>query len=208
MLRITIKAMIDTLIFDLGNVLIKWEPRLLFRKIFHDEKEMEYFLTEICSPDWNEQQDAGRSLQDATDVLLAKYPEYSDQIKAYYGRWTEMLGGAIEGTVEILKEYKAMDTYRIYALTNWSAETWPTAVEKFDFLQLFEGILVSGQEKLKKPDPRIYQMILDRYGITPERSLFIDDSLRNIKGAQALGIHGIHFESPAQLRVNLQKMLA
>lgn len=201
-------TMIDTIIFDLGGVLIDWEPRRLFRKIFDDEKEMEYFLSEICSPDWNEQQDAGRTLKEATAVLLPKHPKYQDQVLAYYDRWTEMLGGAIEGTVDLLEEYKAAETHRIYALTNWSAETWPTALELFDFLQLFEGILVSGKEKLKKPDPKIYQMLLDRYKITAEKSVFIDDSLRNIKAAEAMGINGIHFQSPEQLRNDLQKILS
>lgn len=195
---------IDTIIFDLGGVLIDWNPERLFKKIFDDEAEMKYFLREICTPDWNEQQDGGRSLQEATDLLLARHPDYSEAIKAFYGRWTEMLGGAIEGTVGILKQLKAADTHRIYALTNWSAETFPIALERYDFLQLFEGILVSGEEKLKKPDPKIYQLILERYSINGPSSIFIDDNLRNIKASIDCGIHGIHFTSPEQLRLDLQ----
>ncbi len=199
--------MIDTVIFDLGGVLIDWEPRRLFRKIFKDEKEMEFFLSNICTPAWNEQQDAGRPIAEATHQLIVKHPEYAQQIKAFYERWPEMLGGAIEGTVEILKELKAAKTHRLYALTNWSAETWPVALEQFEFLQLFEGILVSGVEKIKKPDPKIYNMILDRYDIVADKSVFIDDSLRNIKGGEACGIHGIHFQNPEQLNGELYEML-
>jgi len=195
---------IDTIIFDLGGVLIDWNPERLFKKIFDDEKEMKYFLREICTPDWNEEQDGGRPIAEATALLVDQFPDYSEQIKAFYGRWTEMLGGAIEGTVEILKELKAADTHRIYALTNWSAETFPIALELYDFLQLFEGILVSGTEKLKKPDPKIYHLILDRYKIEGAKSIFIDDNLRNIKASIDCGINGIHFTSPEQLRADLK----
>ena len=197
---------IETIIFDLGGVLIDWNPRHLFRKIFDDQKEMEHFRSEICTPDWNEQQDAGRSLAEATSILVEQFPEYSNQIKAFYGRWEEMLGGPIEDTVELLEQLKTRNNHRIYALTNWSAETFPIALERYDFLQLFEGILVSGEEKLKKPDPRIYQLILERYDINPEKALFIDDSLRNVKAAAEMGIHTIHFQSPEDLKAELLKM--
>lgn len=196
-------TIIDTVIFDLGGVLVDWNPERLYKKIFKEEEEMKYFLSEICSPDWNEEQDAGRSLEDATNLLLEQFPKYSEEIKAYYGRWTEMLGGAIAGTVKILQELKTANTHKIYALTNWSAETFPVALELFDFLQLFEGILVSGKEKLKKPDHRIYQLILERYKINASNAIFIDDNLRNIKAAIECGIHGIHFNNPEQLKVDL-----
>ncbi len=198
--------MIKTVIFDLGGVLIDWEPRRLFRKIFDDEKEMEYFLTHICSPDWNEQQDAGRSFAEATQVLLDQYPDYAEQIRAYYDRWTEMLGGAVEGTVEILKKVHAQEHLGLFALTNWSAESFPYAFDNFSFLHWFEGILVSGKEKMKKPDPRIYQLILERYSIDPATAIFIDDSLRNVHGAEACGIQSIHFQSPEQLEVRLKEL--
>ena len=196
----------DTIIFDLGNVLIKWDPRNLYRKIFTSDVAMEHFLKEVCTPDWNEQQDAGRSLKDATQLLLDKHPDYEIEIKAFYGRWTEMLGGSIEGTVKILRQFCDDERYRVYALTNWSTETFPIAIKQFDFLQWFEGILVSGEVKLKKPDPRIYQMMLDNYQIKAENAVFIDDSLRNVAGANALGIHGIHFKSPEQLMLDLKAL--
>ena len=195
---------IDTIIFDLGGVLIDWNPNYLYDKIFEDEKEKKYFLSEICTPDWNEQQDAGRSLAEATTILLEKHPEYEMEIKAYYGRWVDMLGDIMHDSVEILKNLHKNNTHRLYALTNWSAETFPYALENFDFLQLFEGILVSGVEKLKKPDPQIYQLILDRYQIEAQQSVFIDDSKRNIKGAEALNIKGVHFQSAQQLKLDLE----
>lgn len=198
-------ANIETVIFDLGGVLIDWNPEYLFRKIFDDEAEMRRFLTEITTPDWNEQQDAGRPLAEATEWLVERHPEHEAPIRAYYGRWEEMLGGAIAGTVELLNRLHAQNSHRLYALTNWSDETFPIAVERYEFLQLFEGILVSGREKLKKPDPRIYRLVIERYAISPQRSLFIDDSRRNVEGARAVGLQAIHFESPEKLETDLRE---
>ncbi|MCB0521099.1 MAG: HAD family phosphatase [Lewinellaceae bacterium] len=192
--------MIDTIIFDLGGVLIDWNPMYVFNEIFAgNEARKDYFFQNICTHDWNEQQDAGRSLQDATDELLAKHPEWETEIRAYYGRWEEMLGGPIHGTVDILKKIKTADTHRLYALTNWSAETFPVALELYDFLQWFEGIVVSGVERTRKPFPEFYQILLDRYGVAPKRSVFIDDNYRNVEAAEKLGIQGIHFQSAGQL---------
>src|SRR5690242_10888629 len=132
---------IDTIVFDLGGVLVDWNPKYLYSQIFSEEKEMVDFLENICTSDWNEEQDAGRSLEEATQFLVAKYPKYIDQIQAYYGRWEEMLKGDIPGTVEILKKLKDSSKYRLYALTNWSIETFPIALNRFPFLQWFEGIV-------------------------------------------------------------------
>lgn len=198
--------MIETVIFDLGNVLINWDRRNLYRKIFNDEAKMNYFLEHITTMDWNEQQDAGRKWSVATELLVAKHPEFEIEIRAYFDRWTEMLDGAIEGTVAILKEIHDSKKYRLYALTNWSDELFHHAVERFDFLNLFEGIVVSGREQMKKPDARIYQLILDRYQIQAETAVFIDDSQRNIDAARLQNIHGIHFQSPEQLRKDLEVM--
>ena len=196
---------IKTIIFDLGGVLIDWNPKRLYKKIFAEEQEMDKFLAEVCTMDWNEQQDAGRSIAEANAILIEQFPEYENEIKAYYGRWEEMLGGAIEGTVAILKYLKNKTNYRLYALTNWSAETFPIALERFDFLQLFEGILVSGKEGLKKPDLRIYQLILDRYEINPASTMFIDDNARNIEAAREVGIDAVHFVSPEALEAELSE---
>ncbi len=198
------KRTIETVIWDLGNVLIKWDPKNLYRKIFEEEEKMNWFLNEVCTMDWNEAQDAGRTWKEGIQLLVAKHPDYTKEINAYWDRWEEMLGGPIEGSAHILRSMKKKGNHRLYALTNWSAETFPIALETFDFLQLFEGILVSGAENLKKPDPKIYQLLLDRYQINPETAVFIDDSLRNIKAARAIGINAIHFESAEQLSEELE----
>ncbi len=195
---------IDTLLFDLGGVLIDWNPRYVFRQIFDTEEEVSYFLENICTSDWNEQQDGGGSLQEATMSLILQYPQHADPIKAFYGRWEEMLGGPISETVAILEQLHREKNYQLFALTNWSAETFPIALERYEFLQWFSDILVSGVEHLKKPDPAIYQLALQRFGLTAERTLFIDDNARNVAAAQALGIHAHHFTEPQQLRALLQ----
>jgi 2-haloacid dehalogenase len=197
---------INTIIFDLGAVLIDWNPHYMYRTIFEDEQEMLNFLATVTTPDWNEEQDAGRSLQEGTELLVKQHPHLEDKIRAFYGRWIEMLGDAIEGTVQIFKELKESNRYKIYALTNWSAETFPMAQQKFDFLNWFDGIVVSGTEKMRKPAPEFYQILLDRYNVNPQDALFIDDNHRNILAAEELGINSIHFTSPEQLREELNKL--
>jgi len=198
--------MIETVIFDLGNVLINWDRKNLYRKIFKDEDKMNYFLDNVATMDWNEQQDAGRLWSVATDILVRQHPAFEPEIRAYFDRWTEMLDGAIEGTVEILKEIHESKRYRLYALTNWSDELFHHAIERFEFLELFEGIVVSGREFMKKPDLRIYHLTLNRYNIKAETAVFIDDSQRNVDAAKQLNIHGIHFKSPEQLRKDSELM--
>lgn len=191
--------MINTIIFDLGAVLIDWNPTYLYRKLFSDEAEMQHFLNTVCTGDWNEEQDAGNLTQVATEGLIKQFPEHEANIRAYYGRWEEMLGGAIEDTVEIFKKLKESRKLKIYALTNWSAETFPIALERYEFLQWFDGIVVSGTEKMRKPLPDFYQILLDRYHVKPEEALFIDDNFRNIEAARKMGIDSIHFISPERL---------
>jgi 2-haloacid dehalogenase len=195
--------MINTIIFDLGAVLIDWNPDYMYRTIFADEEQMRHFLTNVTTSDWNEEQDAGRSLQEGTEWLIAKHPDHEENIRAFYGRWIEMLGDAFEGTVEIFKELKDSGKYKIYALTNWSAETFPMAQQRFEFLNWFDGIVVSGTEKMRKPAPEFYQILLDRYNVNPQESLFIDDNYRNILAAEKMGINCIHFTSPEKLREEL-----
>jgi 2-haloacid dehalogenase len=194
---------INTIIFDLGAVLIDWNPIYLYRTIFTDEQEMNDFLANITTPDWNEEQDAGRPLQEGTDLLVTQHPQHEENIRAFYGRWNEMLGDAIEGSVEIFRALKESGKYKIYALTNWSAETFPVALERYDFLNWFDGIVVSGTEKMRKPLPAFYQILLDRYQIKPKNALFIDDSLRNILAAEKMGIKSIHFTLPEKLKRDL-----
>ena len=196
----------DTIIFDFGGVLIDWNPRYVFRQIFDTEKEIDWFLENICDMAWNEEQDAGRSLEEATAIKLIEYPEHAQAILAYYGRWEEMLGGPIQTSVDILTSLKDSNQYRLYGLTNWSEETFPFARERFDFLNIFDGIVVSGVEKTRKPFPKIYNLLLDRYEVDAEKAVFIDDNLRNVNAARGLGIEGIHFESSDQLKNDLSDL--
>ncbi|MCO5936805.1 HAD family phosphatase [Mucilaginibacter sp. RB4R14] len=196
--------MINTIIFDLGAVLIDWNPHYLYRNLFTEEQEMKDFLANIATPDWNEEQDAGRSLQQGTNLLVAQHPQHEEHIRAFYGRWNEMLGDAIEGTVEIFRQLKDSNKYKVYALTNWSAETFPVALKRYDFLNWFDGIVVSGTEKMRKPTPSFYRLLLNRYHVSPNKALFIDDNLRNILAAEKLGIKSIHFTSPEKLKRDLE----
>jgi len=195
--------MINTIIFDLGAVLIDWNPHYMYRTIFSDEEEMKNFLATVTTSDWNEEQDAGRSLAEGTELLVQQFPEHEANIRAFYTRWDEMLGDAFWDTVEILKELKDSGKYSIYALTNWSAETFPKALAKFEFLSWFEGIVVSGAEKMRKPTPAFYQILLDRHEVNAEESLFIDDNYRNVLAAEKLGIKSIHFTNAEKLREEL-----
>lgn len=197
---------INTIIFDLGNVLIDWNPRYVYRHIFDNDEKIDWFFATICTNEWNEMQDAGRSLQEATEELVVKHPEYEKEVRAFYGRWEEMLGGAIQETVEIFQSLKRQNKFRFYALTNWSAETFPVALQRYDFLKWFDGIVMSGEERTRKPFPDIYRILLNRYQVDPSRAIFIDDSLRNIKGAEVVGINGIHYQSPHQLREALENL--
>jgi 2-haloacid dehalogenase len=197
---------IKNIIFDLGGVLIDWSPEYVYLDVFKgDRKKMQWFFDEICTFDWNENQDAGYSLAQATEDRVALFPQYEDWIRIYYGRWEEMLGGPINETVSLLKLLINNPRYRVVALTNWSHETFPIALQRFDFLHWFEGIVVSGEEKTRKPFLEIYQTTLERFDLIAEESLFIDDNLRNVKAAEALGIQGYHFKSPKLLNAFLVK---
>ncbi len=194
---------IDTIIFDLGGVLIDWNPRYLYRKIFQTEAEVNWFLENVCTPEWNEQQDAGRSFAEATAELIHRFPDQAAAINAWFTRWAETIGGPIHETVDILRILRLQKRQRLYALTNWSAETFPWAKNNFEFLQWFEGIVVSGEEKTHKPKPAFYQVLFERYHVNPQQAVFIDDNLNNIEAARLLGMDGIHFSGPSQLRDEL-----
>jgi 2-haloacid dehalogenase len=193
-------------VFDLGGVLIDWNPRYLYRQLFDgDEAAMERFLAEICNNDWNLQQDAGRPFAEACALLVARHPGQKHLIEAYRARWIEMLAGPIHGTVEILRELRDRGT-PLYALTNWSAETFPLARERYDFLHWFQATVVSGVEKVVKPDPRIYRLLLERHDIDPAASVYIDDNPINARVATELGLHGIHFTGPDALSDDLKRV--
>lgn len=197
---------INTIIFDLGGVLIDWNPRYVFDgNYFDSEEKRAYFFNHICTNDWNEEQDAGRSIVTATQELVQKFPEWEPAIRDYYGRWTDMLKSPIPDTVEIFRTLRQSDRYKMYALTNWQAGLFDIALVRYDFLHWFDGRVVSGEEKTRKPFPEFYHRLLNRYEVDPAKAVFIDDNLRNVKAAQELGIDSIHFQSPAQLQQELQQ---
>jgi 2-haloacid dehalogenase len=198
--------MINTIVFDLGAVLIDWNPHYLYHSVFDNEEEMKYFLANVATSDWNEEQDAGRSLKEGTELLVQQFPEHEANILAFYGRWHEMLGDPFWDTIEIFKQLKETGKYKIYALTNWSAETFPIALERYEFLNWFDGIVVSGAEKMRKPTPEFYQILLDRYDVKAEEALFIDDNKRNVLAAEKMGIKSIHFTSAEQLKKELSEL--
>lgn len=198
--------MINTIVFDLGGVLIDWNPIYVYKKIFNNEEEMRWFFDNICTSDWNEEQDAGRTLKEATELLVKKFPDHETNIRIYYDRWEEMLAGPIGSTVEILRHLKENTTHKLYALTNWSAETFPVALSKYDFLHWFDGIVVSGAEKTRKPYPQIYKTLIHRFQVDPSSAIYTDDNIRNLVPAQELGFHTIHFQSPAQFGAELRQL--
>lgn len=196
--------MINTIIFDLGGVLIDWNPDYVFRHLIPDPERRKFFFENICTHDWNIEQDAGRTLAEGTELLVAQHPDWESEIRAFYGRWEEMLGGPIQPTVDLLAHLRDNTDQRLLALTNWSHETFPVALDRYDFLHWFEGIVVSGEEKTRKPFADIYQILLDRYEVDPAKAVFIDDNLQNAQAAESVGIHkGIHFRSTDQLREEL-----
>ncbi|WP_449433142.1 HAD family hydrolase [Pseudomonas putida] len=191
---------IEAVVFDLGGVLVDWNPRHLYRKIFvNDEAAMEAFLKDVCNTAWNERQDRGRAWVDAISEAIANHPAHEPHIRAYRDRWDEMLSGALDDTVEILEELHTAGV-RLIALTNWSAETFHIAEQRFEFLNRFEGVVVSGKEGLMKPEPEIFQLLIRRYGLSPSRTVFIDDVQKNVDAAAALGLRGIRFTDAPQLR--------
>jgi 2-haloacid dehalogenase len=192
-------------VFDLGGVLIDWNPRYLYRTLIDDEAEMEAFLAEVTTQEWNAKQDAGRAWSEAVEELAALHPERRELIEAYWRRWPETLGDAIEGTVEILRELHVAGV-RVYALSNWSAETFPLARPRYPFLERFDGILISGEVKLAKPDPRIFAALVERFRLEPGSTVFVDDSEGNVRAAETAGLLAIRFTDPAQLRIRLSEL--
>lgn len=185
--------------------MIDWNPRYLYRRLFNgDEAAMERFLGEVCTQEWNARQDAGRPLTEAMAELAARHPHHRELIEAYYGRWPEMLAGPIHGTVNVLEELNERGYY-LCALSNWSAETFPLARGRFEFLDRFRTIVLSGEERLIKPDPAIFQVLLRRIGRRAEECLFIDDVPANARAARQLGFGAIEFTSPEELRVRLRE---
>ena len=198
--------MIKNIIFDFGGVLLDWNPHYLYDPYFGDVEKAEWFLTNICTYPWNAQHDAGKLVAEGTAELVAQYPEWEKEIRMYYDEFEKMLSGQIADMEEYIKELKGRG-FRIYGLSNWSVETFAMIRPKYPILDLMEDMVISGKEKVMKPDAKIYQIALSRFDIKPEESVFIDDNVNNIIGCEAAGIHGIVFKDAGQLRSDLEKLL-
>jgi 2-haloacid dehalogenase len=196
-----------TVVFDIGNVLLQWDPRNLYRKLFGGrEEEMEWFLTNVCSPEWNLEQDRGRSFADAVTALIAQHPPtLHPMIRAYDERWHETLGGEIAGSVEIIGQLRRAGV-PLYAITNWNQQKFHETRRRHAFFDAFSGIVVSGDERMLKPSPEIFHLLFDRYGLKAVDCLFVDDSLRNVEGARAVGMSAHHFTGPDALALALSEL--
>jgi 2-haloacid dehalogenase len=196
----------SVVVFDVGGVLIDWDPRHLYRKLFAgDEPAMEHFLANVCTHEWNRSQDAGRSFAEGARLLKREHPQHAELIDAYGARFDEMMAGPIVGAVEIVAELRERGI-PLYILSNFSAETFPPAFERFDFLRWFRGMVISGEVGVIKPDPRIYEIMLARFAIDPHRAVYIDDVAANAEAARPFGIHSIHFTTPNALREELVRL--
>ena len=197
---------IKNIIFDFGGVVMDWNPRYFFKDYFKDDEKMEYFLKNIATDEWNIEQDRGRSLADGTDFQVEKHPEWEKELRAYYDNWTMMLKSDIPENVEILRKLEH-SKYELFGLTNWSAETFPFALENYDFFKIFKDkIVVSGAEKMIKPDPEIWNILLERYQIKAEESVFIDDNFKNIEAAKKLGFICVHIKENTDLKKELRNL--
>ena len=192
-------------VFDIGNVLLHWDPRALYRKIFATEDEVEWFLANVCTSEWNLEQDRGRSFAEAVAEATARHPAHAAAIAAYDTRWHETLTHAIDGSVSILDELKGRGT-PLYAITNWHQTKFRETRERYPFLGHFRDIVVSGDERVLKPDPAIFHLLLDRNGLAAEDCLFIDDNVHNVEGARAVGMQAHHFTTPEMLRAELVRL--
>ena len=193
-------------LFDLGGVFFDWDPNHFFINIFKDSKEREHFLTNICNDSWNIQQDAGRSIEEAELELIPKYPEYETQIKMYYSNHRHMIKRTFNQSIDVLNSLKK-NHYECYVLSNWSAETFKGMIDEFTFLKNFDGLLISGEDKLIKPDPAIYNLAINRFNLNPKETVFIDDKLENVDVAKKLGFNIIHLINPKTIAVDIRTYL-
>ena len=193
----------EAVVFDLGGVLLDWDPRYLYRKLFDDEAAMERFLAEVCTMEWHHAHDLGIPPEQTAPPLIAAHPDQAEMIRAWTERTEEMLAGPIDDTVEILRQLKAAGV-PVFALTNMETWTYPGRRERYPFLRWFHGTVVSGFEGVAKPDPRIFELLLERFGLDPARTLLIDDSRTNVQAARAAGMQAVEFKSPASLRRQLE----
>lgn len=193
---------IDAVVLDVGGVILDWSPRYLFDELITEEADREFFFGTVCPPAWNNAQDAGRSWAEAVDEAIGRHPDHAEHIRAYDEHWLRTVAGLIDGTVEIFAELRTVGV-PVYALTNFSAEKWPLAVAQWEPLQWFDGAVVSGFERVVKPGPDIFRLLLDRFGLEAGRTFFTDDTPVNVDGARAVGLVAELFTHPAALRAQL-----
>ena len=199
-------ATIKAILFDFGNVLLEWNPRYVYRRYFpNNDAAMEQFLSEVSFMDWNAQQDKGRSFAEGVAVLSKQFPHYSDLIQAYQTNWKESIGNSLTGTVDLMKRLKKAG-YPVYGLSNWSAETFPLVREKYDFFNLLDDIILSGEVGAIKPEPEFFEIALRKIGLPAQQCLFIDDAPANIEQAQKMGFSTVLFTSPEQLERELKRL--
>jgi 2-haloacid dehalogenase len=192
-------------VFDLGGVLVDWNPRYLFRQLLPDDATVEWFLAEVCTAEWNAAQDAGRTWDQAVAEASARFPDHAEFVAAYHERWGDTIAGQLDDTVGVLADLRATGV-GLFALTNWSADKFDLTVKRFDWLSWFDGIVVSGRERIVKPDPRIYRVLLERYCLEPARTVYIDDVLVNVEAAREIGMISLHFVGADRLRADLRNL--
>lgn len=190
-------------VFDVGNVLVRWDPRLLYRDLIPDQAKLDWFMANVCTAAWNIEQDRGRSWEEAVALLVAAHPEWEREIRAFDKRWHETIPGTIADSVAVLEELKARGE-TVYAITNFSREKWAECLIRFPFLQSFDGVVVSAHERLIKPDPAIFHVLIERYGLAAADCIFVDDSEKNVAAARGVGMRGVHFVEPIDLRAELR----
>lgn len=201
-----IDSNINTIVFDLGGVLVDWNPKYVYKDVFKgDMHKVDWFLNNVCTPSWNIEQDAGRTIEEAVILKTNEFPQYKKEIEIYYNEWHYMFSGPIEENVSLFKSLVSRPNYKVYALTNWSAEKWDKALELFPFFKDFDGWVVSGQEKTRKPFDDIYNILIKRFRLTGPKTLFIDDNAENAAAAKNIGINAIHYKNPAQLLDEFKK---
>ena len=204
--KVTFVGVISTIIFDFGGVLVDWDPHRMLDGYFGSRQKADWFIANICTSEWNSEMDGGKPFAQGIAELSAKHPEWATEIQAYFDRWIEMIGGEIPGMLQVVKDLKSKG-YKLYGLTNWSAETFCQVRHKFEVFDLLDGMLVSGEEHMLKPAPEFFQLLIDRFGLDPAGSLFIDDNQPNVDGALKFGLKAIRFENAETLRKQLNTLL-
>ena len=193
-------------LFDLGGVFFDWDPKFFYTKIISDKDEMDFFLTKVCNDEWNLAQDSGRSIEDGEKDIMEKFPEYENLIRQYYPNHRKMIKGTFQSSVDILMKLK-QNNYECFVLSNWSSETFIDIPKEFKFMNNFDGLLISGEDKLAKPDPKIYLLAIDRFNLDPQNTVFVDDKLININAAIKLGFKTIHLTNPNIIEEEINKFL-